>query len=249
MSIFAAEIVGTAFLVLLGNGVVSNVVLSRSKAYGAGWLAISAGWGLAVFVGAFCAAPVSGAHLNPAVSIAFVATGTLSVGLAFVYIIAQFIGAMIGAMLVYLMFRRHFDVTEDADAKLSCFCTAPAIRNMSQSVICEAIGTFVLILPILLMVSPSLSLGNDAELKPVLGLGALDLLPVGLLVFAIGVSLGGPTGYAINPARDLGPRIVHSFLPILGKRDSDWEYAWVPIVGPILGAVLAALLFRLVLAT
>jgi glycerol uptake facilitator protein len=244
---YLAEIVGTALLVLFGNGVVCNVLLSQTKGHGAGWLTIAAGWGLAVFVGAFCAADASGAHLNPAVTAAFVVAGKLESAKAFGYILAQFVGAGIGATLVYLSYRAHFDATEDSDAKLACFSTGPAIRNLPQALLCETIGTFALLLPILLMSNPSLTLGTPSEVAPVLGLGALGPLPVGLLVFAIGVSLGGTTGYAINPARDLGPRIVHFLLPIRGKRDSDWEYAWVPVVGPILGAVVAAAIYRFLL--
>jgi glycerol uptake facilitator protein len=222
-------------------------LLSQTKGHGAGWLTIAAGWGLAVFVGAFCAADASGAHLNPAVTAAFVVAGKLESAKAFGYILAQFVGAGIGATLVYLSYRAHFDATEDSDAKLACFSTGPAIRNLPQALLCETIGTFALLLPILLMSNPSLTLGTPSEVAPVLGLGALGPLPVGLLVFAIGVSLGGTTGYAINPARDLGPRIVHFLLPIRGKRDSDWEYAWVPVVGPILGAVVAAAIYRFLL--
>lgn len=252
MSSFVAEIVGTALLILFGNGVVCNVLLSRTKGNNAGWITIAAGWGMAVFVGAFCAAEASGAHLNPAVTIALVVAGKFAFGKALGYVIAQMIGAGIGAALVYLMYRAHFDITDDEDAKLACFCTAPAIRNNHQAFICEAIGTFALLLPILLMVAPSLtfdSMTNVGDLSgttPVLGLGALGPLPVGLLVFAIGVSLGGTTGYAINPARDLGPRIMHHLLPIRAKRDSDWGYAWVPVAGPIVGGVLAAILFRMI---
>lgn len=244
---YLAEIVGTALLVLFGNGVVCNVLLSQTKGHGAGWLTIATGWGLAVFVGAFCAADASGAHLNPAVTAAFVVAGKFESAKAFGYILAQFVGAGIGATLVYLSYRAHIDATEDSDAKLACFSTGPAIRNLPQALLCETIGTFALLLPILLMSNPSLTLGTASEVKPVLGLGALGPLPVGLLVFAIGVSLGGTTGYAINPARDLGPRIVHFLLPIRGKRDSDWEYAWVPVVGPILGAVVAAAIYRFLL--
>lgn len=249
MNPFIAEVIGTGLLVLFGNGVVCNVLLSRTKGQGAGWLAITAGWGMAVFIGAFCAADVSGAHLNPAVSIAMVVAGEMSVSESLVYIAAQFLGAWIGATLVYLAYREHFNVTTDADVKLGCFCNAPAIRNLPQAVLCEAIGTFALLLPIFLMAAPSISLGPvDGPDPPMLGLGSLGLLPVGLLVFAIGVSLGGPTGYAINPARDLGPRMIHFLLPVRGKRDSDWGYAWVPVLGPIIGGVAAALLYRGLLA-
>jgi glycerol uptake facilitator protein len=245
MQPFLAELIGTALLILFGNGVVANVVLARTKGNGAGWLTIAAGWGIAVYIGAFCSAESSGAHLNPAVTIAMIIAGELPLQKAIYYIAAQMIGAMIGAVLVYVTYRSHFDVTKDADAKLGCFCTGPAIRNLPQAFICEAIGTFALLLPIFLMASPEIAVGDGGnDGSQVLGLGAIGLLPVGLLVFGIGLSLGGTTGYAINPARDLGPRIIHFFLPIRGKRDSDWQYSWVPVLGPITGAVLAALFYR-----
>lgn len=248
MQPFLAELIGTAFLILFGNGVVANVVLTGTKGNGAGWLAIAAGWGIAVYIGAFCAAESSGAHLNPAVTIAMILAEKLPLADATAYITAQFIGAMIGALLVYITHRSHFDATEDADAKLACFSTGPAIRNLPQAFVCEAIGTFALLLPIFLMASPKIAVGDGSvEESQVLGLGALGLLPVGILVFGIGLSLGGTTGYAINPARDLGPRIIHFLLPMKGKRDSDWQYAWVPILGPITGAVAAALFYRIFL--
>ncbi|QDV45278.1 Glycerol uptake facilitator protein [Stieleria neptunia] len=246
MSAFTAEIIGTMMLILFGNGVVANVVLERTKGNDAGWLTISAGWGVAVFIGAFCANEFSGAHINPAVSIAMLAAGKLSLGSTITYIIAQMIGATIGAVLVYLFYRQHFAATRDPDAMLACFATAPAIRNNLQSFLCEVVGTFALVLPIFLMVTPSLIQGDvPVDSDPRLGLGSLGYLPVALLVFGIGMSLGGTTGYAINPARDLGPRIVHALLPIENKRDSDWGYAWVPIAGPIVGGTLAAVAFHL----
>jgi glycerol uptake facilitator protein len=237
---FMAELIGTMLLVLFGNGVVANVLLARTKGNDGGWIVIAAGWGIAVFIGAFCANEFSGAHINPAVTVAMLLGGGLTMTQAAGYIVAQFIGAMIGAFLVYLFYRAHFNVTDDANAKLGCFCTAPNIRKLGQAFFCEIIGTFALILPIFLM-----SLQHP-DSSPVVGLGSLGLLPVGLLVFGIGLSLGGTTGYAINPARDLGPRLVHAMLPIKGKRDSDWSYAWVPVAGPIVGAVLAALVYRMI---
>lgn len=238
MPAYVAEFVGTMLLMLFGNGVVANVVLSRTKGTNSGWLVITAGWGIAVFVGAFCANDFSTAHINPAVTVAMVLGNKLPLALAGGYIAAQFAGAMTGSLLVYLIYREHFRVTEDADAKLACFCTAPEIRKFGQAFFCEVIGTFALILPIFIMGM------ENPDAPPVMGLGSLGLLPVGLLVFGIGLSLGGPTGYAINPARDLGPRLVHAMLPIGGKRDSDWAYAWVPVAGPVVGAVLAAVVFR-----
>ncbi len=251
MQPFVAEVIGTALLILFGNGVVANVVLARTKGHGGGWLLITAGWGMGVFIGAFCAAAVSGAHLNPAVTVAMLIAGKMDAVSATSYILAQFIGACLGATLVYLHYHAHFESTEDGDAILSCFCTAPAIRRLRQAFVCEFIGTFALLLPIFLMASPSIQIESLEQAGidgPVLGLGALGLLPVALLVVAIGMSLGGTTGYAINPARDLGPRLIHCFLPIRGKRDSDWGYAWVPVLGPLAGGAAAALLYRFLLA-
>jgi len=235
---YLAEFVGTALLILFGNGVVANVVLTRTKGNGSGWIVITLGWGLAVFIGAFCSAKYSGAHLNPAVTVAMAMTGKLAIGKVAGYICAQMLGAIVGAKLVFLFYREHFKATDDADAKLACFCTGPAIPNNAQAFFCEALGTFCLILPIFLMVDPTLEVpGREVTV----GLGTIGLVPVGLLVVAIGLSLGGTTGYAINPARDLGPRIAHALLPVPGKRDSDWSYAWVPVVAPLVGAALAAL--------
>lgn len=238
MHAYTAELIGTMMLILFGNGVVANVVLARTKGNDSGWIVIAAGWGIAVFIGAFCANEFSGAHINPAVTVAMVLGGKLGFGQAAGYIVAQFIGAVIGAALVYFFYREHFNVTDDADAKLACFCTAPNIRNLPQAFFCEVVGTFALILPIFLMAL------QHPDSDPVVGLGSLGLLPVGLLVFGIGLSLGGTTGYAINPARDLGPRLVHALLPIKDKRDSDWSYAWVPVAGPLVGTALAAVLYR-----
>ena len=250
MNPFIAEIIGTAILIILGNGVVANVVLNRTKGHGAGWIVITFGWGMAVFVGVFCTIKYSGAHLNPAVTVAMAAAGRLTLKMVPVYIGAQMIGAIVGAIIVYVFYREHYNATEDGDAKLATFATAPNIRNIPAAFVCELIGTFMLVLPLFCMVDPSIDMGDiSAEQKRnvTLGLGALGALPVGLLVFAIGMSLGGTTGYAINPARDLGPRIAHAILPIRGKRDSDWGYAWVPVVGPIVGGLLAAGVARLIL--
>jgi glycerol uptake facilitator protein len=241
MSPYLAEFIGTALLVLFGNGVVANVVLARTKGNNSGWIVITAGWAFAVFIGAFCAAPFSGAHLNPAVTLAMALAGKLAPGQVAGYFAAQLAGGIIGGALVWLFYREHFKVSDNADGKLACFCTAPNIRNLPQALFCEVLGTFVLVLPIFLMTSATIPFptSNGATDVPV-GLGSIGLVPVALLVFGIGLSLGGTTGYAINPARDLGPRLAHAFLPIPGKRDSDWSYAWVPVVGPMIGGVLAA---------
>jgi glycerol uptake facilitator len=231
MAPFIAEIVGTALLILLGDGVVANVVLSKTKGSQGGWIVIAMGWGMAVFVGVFAVAAFSGAHINPAVTIGLAVAGKFSWSLVPSYVTAQFIGAALGAFLVWLHYRLHFAQTEDADLKLAVFSTGPAIRDTLSNLVSEVIGTFVLVFGVLLLASPDV------------GLGALDALPVALLVLAIGLSLGGTTGYAINPARDLGPRIMHAILPIPGKRDSDWGYAWIPVIGPIAGGVLASMVY------
>ena len=244
MHAYLAEFIGTALLVLFGNGVVANVVLARTKGHGGGWIVITAGWAFAVFVGAFCAAPFSGAHLNPALTIAIACAGKLAAGKVAGYLGAQMLGAFVGGALVYAFYREHFKATDDADGKLACFCTAPNIRRLGQALFCEILGTFVLILPIFLMTDPVVQLpavaGGAEAVKAPVGLGTVGLIPVALLVFGIGLSLGGTTGYAINPARDLGPRLAHAILPIPGKRDSDWSYAWVPVIGPLVGGLLAA---------
>lgn len=232
MSALIGEFIGTLLLILLGDGVVANVVLKGTKGHGGGWIVITFGWAMAVFVGVVVAAKASGAHLNPAVTIGLAAAGNFQWNLVLGYIAAQMLGASAGATLVWLQYKSHFDLTDDQGAKLAVFCTGPAVRSMGLNLISEIIGTFVLVYAALKISSPT---G---------GLGSLDALPVALVVLAIGLSLGGTTGYAINPARDLGPRIMHSLLPIPGKRDSDWSYAAIPVIGPIAGALLAALLFR-----
>jgi glycerol uptake facilitator protein len=252
MHAYVAEFLGTALLILFGNGVVANVVLLQTKGSGGGWIVISAGWGIAVFIGAFCSQAYSGAHINPAVSLAMLLADELTLNDTLGYMASQMAGAMVGGVLVFVFYREHFQATRNADDQMACFCTAPNIRNLRQAFVCEVIGTYVLILPIFLMVAPEIQLGSSPLVEPTtdlptLGLGSLGLLPVALLVFGIGLSLGGTTGYAINPARDLGPRIAHWLLPIEGKRDSDWNYAWVPILGPFVGAALAALTFRLII--
>lgn len=233
MNQFFAEFFGTAMLIVLGSGVVANVLLSKTKGNNGGWIVITMGWGVGVFTGVLISADVSGAHINPAVTLALVLAGKFSVSLMPLYICAQMLGAMFGSGLVWLAYKKHFDATADADAKLAVFSTMPNIRSYWYNLVTEIIGTYVLALAVLYMAQPDV------------GLGALNALPVALVVLGIGLSLGGPTGYAINPARDLGPRIMHFFLPIPGKRDSDWRYSWVPIVGPLIGASLAAFMFVL----
>lgn len=239
MTPFIAEAIGTMLLILLGNGVVANVVLKGTKGNNSGWIVITTAWALAVFVGVQVAGPVSGAHLNPAVTLGLAIAGKFSWNLVPTYIAAQMTGAVSGAFLVWLFNKDHFAITEDEGAKLACFSTSPAIRNTFSNLISEIIGTFVLVFVIFHFADPSIYLHQDSTAK--VGLGSVGALPVTLLVWAIGLSLGGTTGYAINPARDLGPRIMHTLLPIKGS--SDWGYAWIPVVGPILGAALAAILY------
>ena len=225
--------IGTAFLILLGNGVVANVVLNKTKGNNSGWIVITFGWGIAVFVGVYISAAHSGAHLNPAVTIALAVAEKFEWAKVPVYIAGQFAGAMTGAFLVWVSYKKHFDETTDADAKLAVFCNSPAIPNIFFNMATEIIGTFALVFGILFI--------TGADVK----LGSLDALPVALLVLGIGLSLGGPTGYAINPARDLGPRIIHAILPIKNKRDSNWKYSWIPVIGPVIGGVLAAFVFKM----
>lgn len=233
MNPFFAEFFGTAIIIVFGGGVVSNVLLNKTKGNNSGWIVITFGWAAGVFTGILIAAPVSGAHLNPAVTLALVLVDKFPVSQMPLYICAQLLGAMFGAFLVWLAYKKHFDATEDGDAKLAVFCTSPNIRSYWYNVLTEIIGTFVLCLAVLYMA------------KPEIGLGALNALPVAIVVLGLGLSIGGPTGYAINPARDLGPRIIHFFLPIANKRNSDWGYSWVPVLGPLLGAASAAAVFVL----
>jgi glycerol uptake facilitator protein len=232
LSIFGAEVIGTGLLILLGDGVVAAVLLNHSKAQNGGWIVITFGWGMAVMVAVFAVGQFSGAHINPAVTLAFAVEGGTEWGDVPEYLAGQFVGAFIGATLVWLAYLAHWRETEDPGLKLAVYCTAPAIRNPVANIVTEVIGTFVLVFGVL-------SFFAD-EATAATGLGALL---VGLLVLSIGLSLGGPTGYAINPARDLGPRIMHAILPIAGKGSSDWSYSWIPVVGPIIGGVLAALAF------
>lgn len=228
-------------LILLGGGVVATAILVKSKGLGGGWLLINFGWGLAVFAGV-TVSYASGGHLNPAVTLGLAANRAASgdpmdVGTIFVYLAAQLVGAIIGAILVWLAFKQHLDQEPDPGAKLGVFSTGPAIRSYGWNLVTEILGTFVLVFVVI-----GFGRGGDTALGTPSGLAALGAVPVALLVVGIGASLGGPTGYAINPARDLGPRIVHAILPIAGKGSSDWSYAWVPVVGPVIGGVLAGLL-------
>lgn len=240
MTPFIAEIIGTMLLILLGNGVVANVILKGTKGNNSGWIVICTGWGLAVYIGVVVAAPYSGAHLNPAVSVGLALAGKFDWASVPSFILAQFIGAMIGASLVWLMHRDHFKATEEGDTKRAVFCTAPAIRNPVLNLFSEIIGTFVLVFTVLYFTGASIT-----DTETAVGLGSLGALPVAFLVWGIGLCLGGTTGYAINPARDLGPRMVHAILPIRKKSTNDWGYAWVPVLGPTIGAAVAALLMLL----
>ena len=240
MSPLLAELLGTAILVILGDGVVANVVLQRTKGHDAGWIVITTGWALAVTIAVYCVGSISGAHLNPAVTIGLATIGTFPWSSVPGYVAAQVAGGFLGAIVVWLAYLPHWAATSDGGAKLAVFCTGPAIRNTRANVITEIIGTFVLVLGILAVLSPAnLTQGSDWSR----GLGPLL---VGVIVWSIGLSLGGPTGYAINPARDLGPRLAHAVLPIPGKGDSDWGYAWVPVVGPIIGGVIGALTYQVI---
>ncbi|RLD37523.1 MAG: aquaporin [Bacteroidetes bacterium] len=240
MTPFIAEIIGTALLIILGSGVVANVGLNKTFGNNSGWIVITTGWALGVFVGVVVAGPYSGAHINPAVTVALAIAGKFSWNLVPSYIAAQFIGAMTGSFIVWLMYKDHFDATEDKDCKKAVFCTAPAIRNTFRNLLSEIVGTFVLLITILYFTDASITTQNTP-----IGLGSIGALPVAFLVWSIGLSLGGTTGYAINPARDLGPRIMHAILPIKDKSSSDWTYAWIPFFGPLLGGIFAAFLFLL----
>lgn len=238
---FLAEFLGTALLLLLGNGVVANVVLNKTKGNNGGWIVITTGWALAVFVGVVLAGPYSGAHLNPAVTVTLAIAGKFDWSQVPLFITAQMLGAMAGAFTVWLNYKDHLDETPDTDLQRAVFCTEPAIRKTARNFICEATGTFVLMVTIFYF--------TNAEIGPEktpIGLGSLGALPVAFLVWSIGLSLGGTTGYAINPARDMGPRIMHALLPIKGKQGSDWAYAWIPVAGPLAGGALAAGLYMLI---
>lgn len=253
MSPIIAEVIGTAILILFGGGVVANVVLNKTKGNDSGWIVITWGWAMGVFVAVYAMGQFSGAHINPAVTVGLATAGLFEWGMVIPYIIAQTLGGFLGAVLVWLAYKDHFAETEDEAIKLAIFSTAPEIRNYPSNVMTEVIGTFILVFGVLYLSSPGF-IGMNGEMLSTItiegndvgfGLGALSALPVGLLVLGIGLSLGGPTGYAINPARDLGPRIAHALLPFPHKGSSDWAYSWVPIVGPLIGAALAAGLYLL----
>lgn len=237
MTPFVAEIIGTFLLMLLGCGVVANVVLKGTKGYGSGWIVITTGWAFAVYIGVLVASPYSGAHINPAVSIGLAAAGEFPWADVPAYILAQFIGAMLAAFVVWLMYRDHFNLTEEKELKFAVFSTSPAYSNVPLNLLSELVGTFVLVFAVLYFTD-----ANIQDSQQIIGLGSLGALPVAIVVWGIGLSLGGTTGFAINPARDLGPRIMHALLPIRDKGSNHWEYSWIPIIGPILGGVIAALL-------
>ncbi|SEL34311.1 glycerol uptake facilitator protein [Maribacter orientalis] len=239
MIVYIFEFIGTAMLILIGNGIVANLVLKGTKGSDSGWTGISLAWGIAVFIGVFMSADVSGAHLNPAVSIGLATAGKFSWALVPGYIVAQVLGAMMGNLLVWLTYKKQYEATEDTGSILATFSTSPAIKSPFWNLVTEIIGAFALVFGVFYIAGGAM--GENA-----VSLGSLDALPVALLVMGIGFGLGGPTGYAINPARDFGPRLLHSILPIKNKGKSDWGYAWVPIVGPIIGGVLAALLYKLI---
>ncbi len=236
------EFLGTFILIFLGNGVVANVNLKNTYGHGGGWIVISTAWGLAVFTAVFMTADISGAHLNPAVTIGLAAAGLFDWIKVIPFILAQMAGAMFGAAMVYVYYRNQFKVTDTPGMKRACFCTSPAIKSKANNFFSEMMGTFVLVLGVLLVTLPEFEMEGMASTK--VGMGSLGAIPVALVVFVIGLSLGGTTGYAINPARDLGPRIVHAIIPFRNNKDDNgWGYAWVPVFGPAAGALLAALIY------
>lgn len=245
MNPLVAEYLGTFILILMGTGVCANSSLKDTFAKGADWVLISFGWGLGVYLGVIIAGPSSGAHLNPAVTIGLAVAGKFAWADAPLYIIAQLLGAISGAFLTWLLYADHYNRTEDSGTIKGTFCTSPAIKNTPRNVLSEVTGTFVLILVVLFIAGPEFKLAGIIDVK--IGMGSVGALPVALLVVAIGMSMGGLTGYAINPARDLGPRIIHALVPINSKGTSDWGYAWIPIAGPILGAVIAAVVYLAVI--
>jgi len=247
IKVYLAEMVGTMIMMILGDGVVANVLLHKSKGQGSGWMAITTAWGLAVMIAIFCVGRISGAHLNPAVTVSLAATGSFSWNLVPGYILAQITGAFFGSIVVWLLYLPHFEETEDQDLKLAVFCTAPAIRRPVSNVVSEVIGSAILLFGLLAIAANAQKLNTPAgvDLSLVFSQGIQPIL-VGFLVWGIGLSLGGPTGYAINPARDLGPRLAHALLPIAGKGKSDWGYAWIPVVAPLIGGVIGAGLYTII---
>ena len=244
MEAFVAELVGTCILVVLGDGVVANVVLARTKGNQSGWIVITAGWGLAVAIAVYSVGRISGAHINPAVTIGLATIGQFPWANVWAYVLAQLVGAFLGAVVVWISYRPHWAATDDAEAKLGVFATGPEIRSPGANLVTEMVGTAVLVFGVLAIAANAGEMtAGTVDLSSVFATGINPLL-VGVLVWSIGLSLGGPTGYAINPARDLGPRLAHALLPIPGKGGSDWGYAWVPVVGPLAGGVLGAVAFR-----
>lgn len=253
MSPILAEFIGTSILLLFGCGVVANVILNKTKGNGSGWIVITWGWGMGVFIAVFTMGQFSGAHINPAVTIGLATAGLFKWGMVIPYILAQIAGGFFGGLLTWLVYKDHFEATEDGLTKLSVFSTVPEIRNYGSNFITETIGTFILIFGVLYLNEPGFMSVDGEFLTSItingeqvgFGLGALSALPVGLLVFGIGLAMGGPTGYAINPARDLGPRIAHAVLPFSNKGSSDWAYSWIPVLAPTAGAVLAGCIYLL----
>ena len=239
MTPFIAELIGTFILIVLGNGVVCNVVLKGTKGHNSGWIVITTGWAMAVYVAVLFAAPYSGAHLNPAVTVSLAIAGLFEWSQVPLFIAAQFIGAMAAMVPLWITHKDHYDATVDSDSIRATFCNTPAIPNTFRNLMTEILGTFIFVFAVLYVSEPELALG---EREGLIGLGSLGAIPVAFIVWAVGISLGGPTGYAINPARDLGPRIMHAILPLEGKGNSGWNYAWIPVVGPLVGGALAACL-------
>lgn len=246
MTPFVAEYIGTAIMILMGGGVVANAVLEKTKGNNSGWIVITTAWAMGVFIGVVVAGPYSGAHLNPAISIGLAVAGTFPWSNVLSYVVAQFLGAATGALMVWMFYKDHFDITENKVSKLGVFCTVPEIRNPFRNFLSEVIGTFVLMLVVFYITKGEAQMLNEKVTIPI-GLGSVGAIPVAFTVWVIGLSLGGTTGYAINPARDLAPRFMHTVLPIKDKGGSQWSYSWVPLIGPLLGSTLAAMLYLILL--
>lgn len=243
MEVYLAEFVGTLILVLLGDGVVAGVLLRKSKAENAGWIVITFGWGMAVAIAVYSVGAISGAHINPAVTVGLASIGNFPWAQVPGYIVAQLLGAFVGAVLVYVVYLQHWKETDDPTLKLGSFCTIPEIRNYASNFVTEVIATAMLVFGVVALIANAENFANQ-DLAAIFSVGVVPLI-VGFIVFSIGLSLGGPTGYAINPARDFGPRLAHALLPIPGKGGSDWAYAWVPVLGPLVGGVLGAVLYSI----